>query len=210
MSEVLQVEIRETRGKHVARRMRKGGNIPAVLYGHGQETISLSLAADALETALRHGSRVVELSGAVKENALIRELQWNTWGTQIVHVDFARVSADETIEVTLPVELRGEAPGLKEGGVLEHAIHEIKVECKATSVPEKIKVNVNHLELDQSITVADLVLPEGLKCLANPDDVVVQCVVPVEMPEEEGEGAEMEPEVIGGKKEEEGEGDETK
>lgn len=205
MPELLQVEIRQSRGKHNARRMRKDGKIPAILYGHGQECLSLMVATDALEAVLRHGGHVVELTGAVKESALMRELQWNTWGTEVLHVDFARVSADETIEVTVPIELRGEAPGLKDGGVLEHLLHEIDIECKATDVPEKITVKVNQLQIGQSVTVADLALPEGGRCLGNPKDVVVQCIVPVEAPEEEavGEAGEAEPEVIGGRKEEE-------
>jgi large subunit ribosomal protein L25 len=205
MAEVLQVEARDTRGTSNAKRMRKEGKVPAILYGHGEKTISLTVAADAVEAAVRHGSHVVELAGAVKQSALIRELQWNTWGTEILHVDFTRVSADETIEVTLPVEIRGEAPGLKEGGVLEQPVHEIEIECLATAVTEKIEVNVNNLEVGQSITLAELELPEGAKCHGSPDQVVVQCVVPAEVPEEEeGEGAEAEPEVIGEKKEEEG------
>ncbi len=206
MSEVLQVEARETRGKSSARRMRKDGKIPAVLYGHGEENVSLTVATEAIGTVVRHGSHVVELTGAVKQSALIRDLQWNTWGTEILHVDFTRVSADERIEVTVSVELRGEAPGLKEGGVVEQPLHAIDIECLAIAVPEKIQVNVNHLQVDANITIADLVLPEGAKCLGNPDSVVVQCVVPVEVSEEgEGEG-EAEPEVIGGKKEDDEEG----
>jgi len=210
MPELLQVQSRQTRGKHDARRMRRAGQIPAILYGHGQECVSLSIAADALEAALRHGSRVVELAGAVKESALIRDLQWNTWGTEVLHVDFSRVSADETVEVTIAVELRGEAPGLRDGGVLEHLVHEIEIECKATEVPERIKVNVNHLMIGQSISVAELVLPEGAVCHANPKDIVVQCVVPAELPEEEEAAApsEAEPEVIGGRKETEEEKEE--
>ncbi|HBO45419.1 MAG TPA: 50S ribosomal protein L25 [Planctomycetaceae bacterium] len=207
MPEVLQVESRTTRGKNNSRRLRKSGKLPAILYGHGEETVSLTVAIDAMEAVIRHGSHVVELDGAVKQSALIRELQWNTWGTEIVHVDFARVSADEVIEVTVPIELRGEAPGLKEGGILEHLLHEIDVECKATLVPDRIKANVNHLQVGGSITVADLDLPEGAKWLASPEAVVVQCVIPAEVVEEEGaEAGEAEPEVIGGKKEED-EGD---
>jgi large subunit ribosomal protein L25 len=119
----------------------------------------------------------------------------------VLHVDFARVSADETVEVTVPIELRGEAPGVKAGGVIEHLIHEIEIECKATMVPDKIKVNVNHLQIEHSVLVRDLALPEGSVCHLDPEDVVLQCIVPTEAPEEE-EGAEPgegEPEVIGRK-----------
>ena len=76
------------------------------------------MPADELETALRHGSRLVSLTGAVNESAFIRELQWDTWGTHIVHVDFTRISEHEIVEVRVPVELRGEAPGVREGGVV--------------------------------------------------------------------------------------------
>lgn len=186
--------------------MRKEGKIPAVLYGHGQECLSLSVATADLAAALRHGAHVVELGGAVKQSALIRELQWNTWGTEVLHVDFSRVSADETVEVTVPIELRGEAPGVKVGGVIEQLLHEIDVECKATDIPDRIKVNVNHLEIGQSILIEQLVLPEGGQCLGNPKDVVVQCAMPVEAPEEEeaaAEAGEAEPEIIGGRKAEE-------
>ena len=117
MADVLQVEMRETRGKRNARRMRNAGTVPAVLYGHGGPVVSLSVPVEQLDSAIRHGSRVVELAGAVKEGALIQDLQWNTWGNEVLHVDFARVALDERVTVTLNLELRGEAPGIKEGGV---------------------------------------------------------------------------------------------
>jgi large subunit ribosomal protein L25 len=209
MAEVLQVAVRQSRGKRNARRMRHAGSVPAVLYGHGQEVLSLAVPTDAIRAAIRHGSHVVELAGAVQESALIREMQWNVWGTDILHVDFARVSADETVEIVVAVELRGEAPGIREGGIIEHLIHELEIECKATAIPEKLVANVNKLKLGESITVANLKLPEGAIVHGELDDIVVQCVVPTEVPEE-GEAAEAgegEPEVIGGRKEGEEEGD---
>ena len=205
MAEVLQVEVRQSRGKRNSRRMRRAGTIPAVLYGHGEETVSLAVRTDAMQAAVRHGSHVVELAGAVQQSALIRDMQWDVWGKGILHVDFARVSADETIEVVVSVELRGQSPGVKEGGIVEHLVHEVEIECKATSVPEKLVVNINHLKLGEAITVADLALPEGAKCHADPAAIVAHCVLPVAAPEEEEvvEGGEAEPEVIGGRKEEE-------
>jgi large subunit ribosomal protein L25 len=132
-------------------------------------------------------------------------MQWDVWGTGILHVDFARVSADETIEVTVSVDLRGQAPGVKEGGIVEHLVHEVEIECKATAVPDKIVVNINQFKLGEAITVADLVLPAGAKCLGDPAAIVAQCVLPVAAAEEEavGEAGEAEPEVIGGRKEDE-------
>jgi large subunit ribosomal protein L25 len=112
-------------------------------------------------------------------------------------VDFTRVSADERVQVEVAVELRGEAPGTKENGVVTQVVHEVTVECLATNVPENIVVNINHLELEQQITVADLELPDGVKLELEPETVIVQCMPAIEEPEEDELGATSEPEVIG-------------
>jgi len=199
MPELLNVQRRESVGKRNSRRVRSAGGIPAVLYGHGRETVSLSVPAHDLEAAVRHGSRLVALSGAVNEQAFIRELQWDAWGMNILHVDFARVSAHEMVEVEVPVELRGEAPGHREGGVVEQLLHEIELECEVTDVPEKLYVNINNLNLHGSITAAELALPPTATIRCEPDAVVVQCVEPVAVTEEEeiAPAEEAEPEVIG-------------
>ena len=210
MAEVLNVQLRPARGKRNTRRLRAAGAIPAVLYGHGQETICLSVPASQIDAAVRHGSRLVMLAGAVNEQAFIRELQWDTWAVNVLHVDFTRISAHEKVQVEVTLELRGEAPGLKQGGVLKQLIHQAQVECEATAIPEKLHVNVNHLNLGEVITVADLDLPSAVSLLDHPEAVVVQCLEPVAAPEEEEVGAEeAEPELIG-RKREEGEEEEKK
>lgn len=209
MAAELKVDRRDQRGKHNARRMRREGLIPAVLYGHGEETVSLSVSADELDALVHHGTRMVNLTGAANESAFIRELQWDTWGVHVLHADFTRVSAEEKVELVVTVVLRGESPGVKEGGVVEHLIHEVEIECPAMSIPEHIDVNINHLGLGQSISVADLLLPKDARVIGEADAVVVQCVVPAELPEEaEAEAVAGEPEVIG-KKAEEDEGEES-
>lgn len=206
MAEFLNVELRNRQGKRGNRRLRAAGTIPAVLYGHGLETVSLSVPAHELEAAVRHGSRLVRLTGALNQQAFIRELQWDTWGTSVLHADFARVSEHERIEVEVPLELRGEAPGLREGGMVEQMLHSIELECEATDIPDKLYVNVNHLGLHGSITASELKLPGTATMRCEPDTLVVQCVEAVAEPEEEevavGEPAEAEPEVIGRKAEE--------
>jgi large subunit ribosomal protein L25 len=195
---------REKGGKHTNRRLRYSGQTPAVLYGHGEQNVCLSVPSDVLAASLRHGGRLVGLTGAVNEAAFIRDLQWDTYGTHVLHVDFTRVSLDELVKVHLTIELRGQAPGLKEGGVVDHLIHDVHVECPAGSIPEKLFVSINNLKLNDEITLAKIELPPNAKILGDLDEVVVQCIIPVEKPEEEaGEGA-AEPEVIGAKKEEEG------
>lgn len=205
-AQTLTVKLRDSHGKRRNRRLRDAGLIPAVLYGHKQETQSLSLPVEELEAVVRHGNRFVELQGDVKEKAFIKDVQWNTWGNRILHVDFARVSEHEKITVTVPVELRGEAPGTKEGGVVKHMLHSIELECEAASIPEKIEVNINQLEFNQVIHVGDLELPTGAKASLDSATIVVSCMAQVEVAEEDVTGDEAEPELIGRKKtDEEGE-----
>jgi len=199
MAEALKVELREKRGKRKARQLRRGGAIPAILYGHGQESVSLTVPRDAFVTALRHGTRLVDLQGAVSESALIRDLQWDTFGVDVLHIDFARVSADERITVTVAVELRGQSPGVRAGGVVQHLVHQVEIECLATAIPEKLQVNINHLELLGTITIAQMELPQGVAVLGDPEAIVVQCVEPVEEVEAEAGTEGAEPEVIGRK-----------
>jgi len=199
----LNAELRETRGKRNARRQRRAGRLLAILYGHGQPSVSLSLSAEAMEAAVRHGARLVKLTGAVEEQAFIRQLQWDPWGKHVLHVDFTRVSEHEKVQVMVAVDLRGEAPGMKLGGVVKHLIHELEIECEATAIPERLHVNINHLNLRDEISIAQLELPPGVVVLGDPESVVVECAEPVAVAEEEpAEAAEVEPEVIGRKKEE--------
>jgi large subunit ribosomal protein L25 len=203
MVEVLNAELRETRGKRNARRQRRAGRLLAILYGHGQPSVSLSLSAEEMEAAVRHGARLVKLTGAVEEQAFIRQLQWDPWGKHVLHVDFTRVSEHEKVQVMVAVDLRGEAPGMKLGGVVKHLIHELEIECEATAIPERLHVNINHLNLRDEISIAQLELPPGVVVLGDPESVVVECAEPVAVAEEEpAEAAEAEPEVIGRKKEE--------
>ena len=147
-------------GKHSNRRLRHSGQTPAVLYGHGEANVCLSVPSDLLATALRHGSRLVGLTGAVNESAFVRDLQWDTYGTHVLHVDFTRISVDELVKVHLTVELRGHAPGITEGGAVEQLIHDVQIECPAGAIPEKLLVSVNQLKLNDTITLAQLELPD--------------------------------------------------
>jgi large subunit ribosomal protein L25 len=189
--------------------LRNTGIVPAVLYGHKQEPKSLSLKSEEIETVVRHGNHFVALTGDVSESAFIKQVQWNTWGSGILHVDFARVGAHEKVRVAVAVELRGEAPGTKEGGVVKHALHTLELECEASAVPEKIEVSINHLEFSQAIHIKDIGFPKGVMPLIDGETLVVSCAAPIEESEEEaGAAGGAEPEVIGRKKAEENEEDE--
>jgi large subunit ribosomal protein L25 len=204
MAETLKVTMRDSRGKREARRLRRAGSIPAVLYGHGEANHSLAVTAEELATVVRHGGRVVELTGAVQEKALIREMQWDAYGVAVLHVDFARVSEHERIEVKVKVELRGQAPGIKEGGLVEQLVHEVEIECEALSIPDKLELNVSELAIDGQLSAADLKLPPGVILVSDAEAVLAQCVKPREEEEALAPAAGgAEPEVIGRKAEDE-------
>ena len=209
MSELLHVEKRSARGKRNNVRLRRGGRLPAVLYGHGEEAVSLTLAADQFEASLRHGAKVVDLDGDASGKALLQDVQWDTFFQHVLHVDLLRVRAGERVTVDVPVELRGEAPGTREGGVLQQPIHSLEIEVALDVIPDKLHLNINHLEIDGYLTAKDIEdLPEGATILSDEEAVIVQCVPPVADEEEAAaeEAATAEPEVIGkGKEEEEGE-----
>jgi len=204
MSDSVEVKLRKGTGSRESRRLRGEGLVPAVLYGHGEKCVNLVATREAVEGAVRHGSRIVELKGAVKTSALIRELQWDTFGVEPVHVDFLRVSATDRVKVRVPVDLKGECPGQRGGGVLSLVMHEIDLECTADAVPERIHAQVGKLQVGGTIKVHDLELPAGTKALADAEGVVVTCVVPAAKGEEAAATAAAEPELIGRKPAEEG------
>ncbi len=198
----LKVEDRADHGKKRVARLRGTGKVPGVLYGHGQDPVSLAFDGKEFSHLLKGGVRVVDLSkGASTEKAVIRDVQFDHLGLEILHVDFARVSADERIKVDVPVELRGIAPGVTSGGILEHLLHSVHIECLATSVPESIRLRVEDLHKGQSIHVKEMKLPEGVKVLNDPEAVVVHIVeAKAVVAATPGEGGALEPEVVTKKK----------
>jgi len=170
---------RSGHGTRAARKMRAQGQLPAVVYGHKEATVAVTVPLEDFEKALRRGARLVDLQTDGKtEKTLIRDVQWDFLGQEILHVDFARVSADERIKVDVRIEIKGTAPGLPGGGVLEQPLHALHIECLAVEVPESIRVNVGALQVGEAIHVKELELPPGVKALVDPDAVVVHVVAP--------------------------------
>ena len=204
--------VRQETGSVAARRLRRNGTIPAILYGKEGEPIKLALPADSVRTVVRLGHHMVDvdLSGD-RSKVLVRDVQYDTFGREILHLDLVRVSLTDQVRVVVPVELRGTARGVDLGGVMEQSIHEMEVECLATALPDLISVRVTDLAIGDAIHVRDLVLPEGVAVLAEDDQVVVQVSAPSKV-EEEGEAEEVEagpaePEVITARKAEDEESD---
>lgn len=207
---VLTTQPRQERGSRAARHLRAKGRIPAVVYGHKEEAASVTVAADALEKVVRSGAHLVELdAGGARQKALLRDLQFDHLGKDVLHVDFFRVSDQDRVEVHVKIELRGTAPGATGGGVLDQPIHTLLVECPVIAVPHSIRVNIDKLMVGQAIHVKELTLPEGVTAMADGDQVVVQVKLPGAEPAPAAGPAaadSAEPEVITrGKEKEEGE-----
>ena len=203
MSDTLQVEKRDFTGKRRNHRLRLEGKLPGIIYGHGEKPLSVIVPAEQLRATLRHGQKVVDLAGAETGQALLQNVQWDTFQQHLLHVDLLRVDASERVTVEVPLLLRGEAPGEHEGGVVEHHIHYVEVETSPIAIPEALHLNINHLGLHQSLTVGDIVdLPEGATLVTDAKTVAVTCEEPAPELEEESLAAGVEPEVIGRKADE--------
>lgn len=186
MAEVVlfKTQPRKDFGTANARRLRKQGLLPAVIYGHKEEVVSVLLPRDEVERAVRKGIHIVDIEYSGKsEKARLRDLQWDHLGKEVLHVDFMRVSQDERIVIGVPVHLRGVAPGIAEGGVLDQPIHVLQVECPVLEIPEFIRVAIDKLTLGKAIHVSELTLPPNVVAKTDPDAVVVI----VKMPKQEAE-----------------------
>jgi len=219
---ILKAIIRGELGKAASRHARKDGKIPAVVYKGGKQGLNVEVDSKALWHALHTeaGENAVitlDISGddkQVKKTVIVQDVQQDPLNDKFLHVDFHEISLKEKIKVDVPVVVKGEAKGVTdENGVLAQAAWELAVECLPTAIPESIVVHVEELGMNEAIHVKDLKVPEGVKVLDDPEDVVVAVHPPqaeeVEEEAVEGEEGVEEPEVIKkGKGEEEGEASE--
>ncbi len=185
-------------GTSANRRLRASGHVPGNIYGHKQDPISVSFSAKEASALVRSTHRVVELELDGKtETAILRETHWDAYHKELQHVDFMRVDANERVKVDVDVVLRGTAAGALAGGVLEHSLHMLHVDCLAVNIPEAISVKVQGLQIGQAIHVKELEIPAGVTVLNNPDAIVVRVVQPIIVEVAATEAAAVaEPEVI--------------
>lgn len=200
----LRASTRTQIGSRRARQLRQKGLIPGIIYGHEEPPEAITLSEHDLELAVLHGERILEIDVEGKlQNVLVKDVQWDTFGHEVLHVDLCRVRLDERVELTVPVVLRGTPAGAADGGVLQQTLAEVEIECLVTAIPEELRVPVTALRVGDSLHLRDIPLPDGCELLGEPDTMVctVRVVAEVaEAPEEEAEAGE--PEVIGERKEE--------
>jgi large subunit ribosomal protein L25 len=191
----LQAEERDTRGKNAARRLRASGMTPAVLYGEGNEaggSTALAIPTKIVDYTLHHfGDNALYNIGLDGDTSTARvvDAQRDPVSGLLIHVDFAPVNMREIIEITVPLTVTGDAPGVDEGGVLQQVAYEIQVESLPGDIPQEITLDVSSLGMNENLTLGDLTLPEGVALLSEPEEVAVTVTAPTEITEEEMEAA---------------------
>ena len=199
------VKKREHLGSRANKRLRDQNLIPGVVYGHKEPVVPVILPKVEVVRHLKHGTHLFDLDIEGKsEKVLVKEVQYDHLGIEVLHVDFARVSLDEKVEVTIPLELKGEPKGAADGGVLTQIIAELHVECLVTDIPDVIRVSISEMKLNEVLHIKDIKLPHGVTAKHDADQIVASIKAIVESAEDAAAAAE--PEIIG-KKKEDGEGE---
>ncbi len=202
---LLEAQIREHTGSKAAARVRKQGQIPGIVYGHKQDPVAILLNAHDFSEGLHHGHRLMDITvGGKTEKMIVKELQYDHLGRNIVHVDLMRVDVTEAVRVSVPIELKGTAKGTHEGGIVEQHASQLEIECLVTSMPESIVVSVKELGVGQAIHAGEVALPEGVTLVSPPEMLLAAChvVAAAKTTEELEAETPVAPEVIGEKKEE--------
>lgn len=217
---VIKAQAREGRGKNDARRARRNGQVPVVIYGGQGESVAALAPASELAAILRSDTGrntifTVDIEGVGASEVMFADRQIDPVRMRLVHADFKRLVKGEKIETTVPLRLVGEPIGVREqSGILEQIVRNLDIRCEPREIPEHIDVDVTNLGVHDVLHVSDIPVSAGVEILDEPDTVIATVGIVkeevVEAPPVEGE-APAEPEVIGkGKKEEEGEGEESK
>jgi large subunit ribosomal protein L25 len=172
---VLAARKRTVTGSGDARRVRRAGRIPAVIYGHAGTALTIDL--DALEFSngvkgISESTIVTVTVDGQTHDAFVKDTQRNIQDGQILHVDFYEVQSDTVLRARVPVHIQGNPVGVRDGGVLESPLHDIEVECLPRDLPERIMVDVSGLAVNQSIHVRDLPLGDGVRLISGSDQVV--------------------------------------
>ncbi|MHC5082522.1 MAG: 50S ribosomal protein L25, partial [Planctomycetota bacterium] len=208
----LKASVREQAGTKATAKLRQQGLLPAVVYGHKQDPVSVSVESRTFINNLIHGNRIMDLDVNGKtDTIMVKAVQYDYLGKDIIHADLMRVNLSEKVKVQVQIELRGNAKGTHEGGIIEELMNTLEVECTVRDMPEKLIVNIKELELNATIHAGEIEMPDGITLITDSDAAVVACheMAAAKSEDEEGvegeEGAEgsAEPEVITEKKDEE-------
>lgn len=202
----LKAEVRDNTGSKAAAQVRRQGKIPAIVYGHKEQAVAVSLDKHDFTEGIHHGHRLMDVQlGKKKQTVIIKDLQYDHLGKGIIHADLMRVSATEKVRVNVPIELKGTAKGTHSGGIIEERLDSLEIECRVTNIPEVITVRVNDIDVGDNIHAGEIELPEDVKLITDPEALVISChmVTVAKTAEEMEEEEPTAPEVIGEAEEEE-------
>ena len=180
----LNAKPRPGQGKGDNRKLRATGAVPAVVYGHGEETRSVVLDEHELELLFERvhvENTIIDLAieGEKKPvKTLVREVQKHPARGNVLHVDFYQIHAGERVHIQVPIHFTGAAPGVKAGGILQHTMDELDIRVSADNIPDRINVDISGLDINDSIHVRDLTVPEGVEVLDPPDGSVCSVIPP--------------------------------
>jgi len=196
---VLNAEVRKDSGTKYAKVLRKNGKLPAVVYGHKQESVTLAFDAHDFVKTLHHGHRLFDVKmGKKVETMLVKAIQYDHLGKDIIHADLVRVDLTERVKVTVPIELYGTSAGSHEGGIIDEHLANLEIECTVTSIPEFIEVSIKEMGVGDAVHAKDIKLPDGVKLITNPEALILTChlVAAAKSTEELEEDMPTAPEVI--------------
>jgi large subunit ribosomal protein L25 len=197
----LDVHKREAASSRVTRRLRRSGQVPGVLYGGGSDPVPFSVEERTLRHALAAQGAVLELSidGGTGEPAVLKDSHRHPVRGDLLHVDLLRVDLSQPIHATVAVHLVGgdDAPGIKEGGILDAVTRELNIEALPSDIPESIEVDVSGMEMNDTLQLSDVSAPAGVTLLDDPDATVIASLSPPSVSTEDEEGIETETEVVG-------------
>ena len=176
----LKSEMRSDTGKSGARRTRRAGNVPAIIYGEGKEPETISLPGHAFRLAIDAGARVIDLDMPVRgvERVLLSEIQFDPLGMTLIHADFKRMDPAHEITLAVPIEFDGAPKGLAEGGVLTILQDTLEIRCLPRDIPERFLVDVSGMELNTTIKAGELPLPAGVMLAQAALDTIATCAIP--------------------------------
>jgi large subunit ribosomal protein L25 len=197
----LNVNSRAAEGSRAVRRLRRSGRVPGVLYGGGGEPVGFDADSRELRLALAGSGAVLDLSvdGGKPTPVVLKEAQRHPVRGETIHVDLLRVNLNEAIHAVVPVELEGidDAPGVKEGGVLEQITRELNVEALPTAIPESIVHQVGEMQIGETILLSALSTPEDVTLLDDPEETVIATLSPPRLQSEAADEIEAETELVG-------------
>lgn len=181
---LIKADTRNATGKGIARKLRREGRIPAVLYGRNVDPVSITVSTKDWEKITRHMKRNVILDmeitggkGVENRPVMVKEVQKDGLGVNVMHIDFLQVSMERTVEVEVPIHLKGKSKGEILGGIIDIHLRSARVECLPTQIPEEIVIDITELDIGDSVHVSDISLP-GVKMMEQGGTAILSVIPP--------------------------------